>query len=251
MKNKCFTLYPAIDIKDGRCVRLLFGEMDKETIYNNNPLDQAMWFVDQGAEWLHIVDLDGAVSGKSKNKKIITNILNKLKDKVKIQLGGGIRNLNDIDFWIENSVNRIILGTMALENPNFINQLDKKYFKKIVIGADVRNGNIASHGWKKQSNVIAVDLIKALNPLVLNSVIYTDITKDGSLQGVNLDQTVNFAKSIPHPVIASGGVSSLDDISRLAKEFVNGVQGVIIGRALYDKRFTFSDALQKCKEAKL
>ena len=191
------------------------------------------------------------VEGLKSEPVLDVNELNSLglKDKVKIQLGGGIRNLNDIDFWIENSVNRIILGTMALENPNFINQLDKKYFKKIVIGADVRNGNIASHGWKKQSNVIAVDLIKALNPLVLNSVIYTDITKDGSLQGVNLDQTVNFAKSIPHPVIASGGVSSLGDVSRLAKEFVNGVQGVIIGRALYDKRFTFSDALQKCKEA--
>ena len=154
MKDNVFTLYPAIDIKDGKCVRLLFGEMEKETVYNNSPLDQAMWFVDQGAEWLHIVDLDGAVSGKSKNKKIIINILNKLKDKVKIQLGGGIRNLNDIDFWIENSVNRIILGTMALENPNFINQLDKKYFKKIVIGADVRNGNIASHGWKNNQMLL-------------------------------------------------------------------------------------------------
>ena len=162
MKDNFFTLYPAIDIKDGKCVRLLFGEMEKETVYNNSPLDQAMWFVDQGAEWLHIVDLDGAVTGKNVNKRVIEKILHKLQNKVKIQIGGGIRNINDIDFWIQNSVNRVILGTLALENPNFINQLDKEYSKKIVVGADVRNGMIASHGWKKQSDIIAVDLIKDL-----------------------------------------------------------------------------------------
>ena len=244
-----FTLYPAIDIKDGKCVRLLFGEMEKETVYNHSPLDQAMWFVDQGAEWLHIVDLDGAVTGKNVNKSVIEKILHKLHNKVKIQIGGGIRNIDDIDFWIKNSVNRVILGTLALENPNFINQLGKEYQKKIVVGADVRNGMIASHGWKKQSDIIATDLIKDLNPFIVNSVIYTDITKDGSLKGISLKQTVNFAKSIPQSVIASGGVSSLNDISRLARQFSNGVQGVIVGRALYDKKFSFSEALQKIKEA--
>ena len=247
-KDNFFNLYPAIDIKDGKCVRLLFGEMEKETVYNNDPLDQAMWFIDEGADWLHIVDLDGAVDGNYINKSVIKKILKRLQEKVKIQIGGGIRNRDDIDFWIENSASRIILGTLALENPNFINQLDKKYFKKIVVGADVRNGKIASHGWKKQTNIFAVDLMKSINPSVVSSVIYTDISKDGSLQGVSLDQTVNFAKSIPHSVIASGGVSTLDDISRLSAEFSNGVHGVIIGRALYDKKFTFSDALQKVKE---
>ncbi len=251
MKNNFFTLYPAIDIKDGRCVRLLFGEMENETVYNNNPLDQAMWFVDQGAEWLHIVDLDGAVIGENVNKRAIQRILHKLQNKVKIQIGGGIRNINDIDFWIQNSVNRVILGTLALEQPNFINQLSKEYAKKIVVGADVRNEKIASHGWKKQSNITAVDLIKGLNPSIVSSVIYTDISKDGSLKGVSLEQTVNFAKSIPHPVIASGGVSSLNDISNLVKEFSNGVKGVIIGRALYDRKFTFSDALRKINEVKI
>ncbi len=251
MKDNLFTLYPAIDIKDGKCVRLLFGEMEKETIYNNSPLDQAMWFVDQGAEWLHIVDLDGAVSGKNVNKRVIEEILHKLHNKVKIQIGGGIRNINDIDFWLENSVNRVILGTLALENPSFINQLSQDYSKKIVIGADVRNGMIASHGWKNQSEITAVNLIKGLNSSIVSSVIYTDITKDGSLKGVSLEQTVKFAKSIPHLVIASGGVSSLNDISRLAKQFSNGVQGVIVGRALYDKKFSFSDALQKIKEASI
>ena len=248
MNENFFTLYPAIDIKDGKCVRLLFGEMEKETVYNNNPLDQAMWFVDQGAEWLHIVDLDGAVTGKNVNKRAIQKILHKLQNKVKIQIGGGIRSIEDIDFWIQNSVNRVILGTLALEKPNFVNQLDKKYSKKIIVGADVRNGKIASHGWKNQSDIIAVDLIKKLNSSIVSSVIYTDITKDGSLKGVSLDQTVNFAKSIPHSVIASGGVSSLSDISKLTKEFSNGVKGVVIGRALYDKKFTFSDALQQIKE---
>ena len=251
MKDNFFTLYPAIDIKDGKCVRLLFGEMEKETVYSNNPLDQALWFVDQGAKWLHIVDLDGAVTGKNVNKRAIQKILNKLQNKVKIQVGGGIRNINDIDFWIQNSVNRVILGTLALEDPGFINCLSKEYSKKIVVGADVRSGKIASHGWKKQSNVTAVDLIQNLNSSIVSSIIYTDITKDGSLKGVSLDQTVKFAKSIPHPVIASGGVSSLNDISKLVKEFSNGVQGVIIGRALYDKKFKFSDALQRVKKVKI
>ena len=251
MNDDFFTLYPAIDIKNGKCVRLLFGEMDKETVYNNNPLDQAMWFIDQGAKWLHIVDLDGAVTGRSVNRKVIKQILHKLHDKVKIQIGGGIRNQDDIDFWIQNSVDRIILGTLALENPNFINNLDKKYFKKIVIGADVRDGKIASHGWKNQTEISAVDLLKSLNSSIVSSVIYTDISKDGTLQGVSVDQTVNFAKLIPHSVIASGGVSSLNDIARLSKECSNGIEGVIIGRALYDKKFTFSDALQKSKEFKI
>ena len=250
MKDNFFTLYPAIDIKDGKCVRLLFGEMEKETVYNNNPLDQAMWFVDQGAEWLHIVDLDGAVTGRNVNRKVISKIVDKLHDKVKIQIGGGIRNLDDIDFWIQNSVNRIILGTLALENPNFINNLDEKYFKKIVIGADVRDGKIASHGWKNQTDILAVDLLKSLNSSIVSSVIYTDISKDGTLKGASINKTVNFAKSIPHSVIASGGVSSLNDIARLSRECSNGIEGVIIGRALYDKKFTFSDALLKSKEFK-
>ena len=250
MKEKFFTLYPAIDIKDGKCVRLLFGDMEKDTIYNNDPLDQAMWFVDQGAEWLHIVDLDGAVSGNKENKKSIEKILKKLKDKVKIQIGGGIRNIDDIDFWLQQSVNRVILGTLAIENPKLINQLGKRYFKKIVVGADVRDGKLASHGWKKQSDIIALDLIKKFKSSVVSSIIYTDISKDGSLQGVNFNQTLDFAMSISHPVIASGGVASLNDISRLSEEFENGIQGVIIGKALYDNKFTFSEALKAIKKVK-
>tara|TARA_B100001059_G_scaffold231211_1_gene266654 strand:- start:195 stop:983 length:789 start_codon:yes stop_codon:yes gene_type:complete len=245
-----FTLYPAIDIKDGKCVRLLFGDMEKETIYNNNPIDQAMWFIDQGAKWLHIVDLDGAVKGKNVNQIIIQKILKTFQNKVNIQLGGGIRTLENIDFWLQHSLERLILGTLVFENPNFIEKLENKYFKKIVIGADVRDGFIASHGWKNQSNINAVELIKKLNPAIVSSVIYTDISRDGSLQGVSLEQTTNFAKSIPHPVIASGGVSSLDDIIKLNDEFSNGIEGVIIGRALYEKKFTFSEALQKTKRAK-
>jgi phosphoribosylformimino-5-aminoimidazole carboxamide ribotide isomerase len=250
MTQKKFTLYPAIDIKNGKCVRLLFGDMNKETIYHDNPLDQALWFVDQGANWLHIVDLDGAVEGKNVNKDIIKKILKSLQDKVKIQIGGGIRNSQNIDFWLQNSVNRVILGTLAIENQAFIEELDEKYYKKIIIGADVRNGMIASHGWTNQSKVNAVDLIKGFNPSIVNSIIYTDITRDGSLQGVNLEQTINFAKSIPHPVIASGGVSSIEDISNLSKQILNGVEGVVIGRALYDKKFTFADALKSIKLVK-
>ena len=143
MKNKAFTLYPAIDIKNGKCVRLLFGDLEKETIYGDDPLNQAMWFVDQGAEWIHIVDLDGAVKGRNDNKVVIQKILKTLNDKVKIQIGGGIRNKETIDFWLQNYVERVILGTLAIENSEFIQNLDKKYYKKIIIGADVRDGMIA------------------------------------------------------------------------------------------------------------
>ena len=246
--NKNFTLYPAIDIKNGKCVRLLFGDMNKETIYGDNPLDQAMWFLDQGAEWLHIVDLDGAVRGENINKAAILKILKKLQNKIKVQIGGGIRDLDQMHYWLQNYVDRVILGTAALENPDLIINLDKKYFKKIVIGTDVRNGMIASHGWKTQSKVKAVDLIKKFNPDIINSIIYTDISRDGSLKGVNLKQTLNFAKSILSPVIASGGIFSLNEILQLRKEFSNGIEGVIIGRALYDKKFTFTEALNLIKK---
>ena len=147
MKNEVFTIYPAIDIKNGKCVRLLFGDLEKETIYGDDPLDKAIWFVDQGAEWIHIVDLDGAVKGKNENRAVIQKILKTLNNKVKIQIGGGIRDRETMDFWIQNSVERVILGTLATENSEFIQNLDKRYYKKIIIGADVRDGMIASHGW--------------------------------------------------------------------------------------------------------
>ncbi len=251
MIDECFNLYPAIDIKDGKCVRLLFGDMKKEIVYNYNPIDQAMWFIDQGAKWLHVVDLDGAVEGKTVNKTVIQKLLITCQNKVKIQLGGGIRNKQNIDFWLENSVERLILGTLAYENPNLVNNLKKDYYKKIVIAADVRDGMIASHGWKRQSNTQAVDLIKKFNPSIISSVIYTDISRDGSLQGVSLEQTSKFAKYIPHPVIASGGVSSLNDIMTLSHEFSSGIEGVIIGKALYEKKFTFSQALEAIKNGRL
>ena len=243
-----FTLYPAIDIKNGKCVRLLFGDMNKETIYNNDPLDQAKWFVDQGAEWLHIVDLDGAVKGDQVNKNSILKILKTLQNSVKIQIGGGIRSQEDIDFWLDNCVDRVILGTLALENPYFINNLSQQYFKKIIIGADVRNGMIASHGWEKQSETSALDLLRNFDQSLVSSVIYTDITKDGSMTGVSLNETINFAKKNPHPVIASGGVSNLNDIVKLYENFSNGIEGVVIGRALYDKKFTFKQALEITRE---
>ena len=243
MINNKFTLYPAIDIKGGKCVRLLFGDMDKETVYNIDPLDQAKWFVDQGAEWLHIVDLDGAVRGEQVNKISILKILKTLQNKVKIQIGGGIRSMEKIDFWLENLADRVILGTLALENPSFVNNLSQEYFKKVIIGADVRNGMIASHGWEKQSDTNAIDLLRKFNQSLVSSVIYTDISKDGSMKGVSLDQTISFAKQNPHPVIASGGVSSLNDILKLYENFSKGIEGVVIGRALYDKKFTFEEAL--------
>ena len=247
MKNETFTLYPAIDIKNGKCVRLLFGDLEKETIYGDDPLDKAIWFVDQGAEWIHIVDLDGAVKGKNINRAVIQKILKTLNNKVKFQIGGGIRDRETMDYWLQNSVERVILGTLATENFEFIQNLDKRYYKKIIIGADVRDGMIASHGWINQSKINAIDLMNKFNPSIINSVIYTDISKDGSLKGVSLNQTRRFAKSIPHTVIASGGVRSIEDIVKLSSEISNGIVGVIIGRALYEKKFTFAEALNSLK----
>jgi len=177
------------------------------------------------------------------NKISILKILKTLQNKVKIQIGGGIRSIEKIDFWLANLADRVILGTLALENPSFVNNLSQKYFKKIIIGADVRNGMIASHGWEKQSDTNAVDLLRKFDQSLVSSVIYTDISKDGSMKGVSLDQTISFAKQNPHPVIASGGVSSLNDILKLYENFSNGIEGVVIGRALYDKKFTFEEAL--------
>ena len=247
MKNEAFTIYPAIDIKNGKCVRLLFGDLKKETIYGDDPLDKAIWFVDQGAEWIHIVDLDGAVKGKNVNRGVIQKILKTLSYKVKFQIGGGIRDRETMDFWMQNSVERVILGTLATEDSEFIQNLDKRYYKKIIIGADVRDGMIASHGWINQSKINAIDLMNKFNPSIINSVIYTDISKDGSLKGVSLNQTRRFAKSIPHTVIASGGVRSIEDIVKLSSEISNGIVGVIIGRALYEKKFTFAEALNSLR----
>ena len=246
MKHK-FTLYPAIDVKNGKCVRLLYGDMAKSTEYGD-PIDQALWFMDQGAEWLHVVDLDGAMLGANVNKIIIQKLMKAVQNRIKVQIGGGIRKIENFDFWLQNSAERVIIGTLALENTSFIDSLDKKYYKKLIIGADVRDGMIASHGWKKQSDIKAIDLINKFNPSIINSVIYTDITKDGSLKGVSLNQTVEFSKSIKVPVIASGGVSSLNDVINLCEQFSNGIHGVVIGKALYDKKFTFSEALQTIKK---
>ena len=245
-----FNLYPAIDIKNGKCVRLLYGDMEKETIYGENPVDQANWFVDQGAKWLHIVDLDGAVQGANINTNVILDIIKNLKHRVKIQLGGGIRNYDQLDFWFQHNVDRVILGSIALENPNFINNLGKEFYKKIVIGTDVRNGMIALHGWKTQSKIKAVDLIKKFDPNILDAVIYTDISKDGTLEGINFDQTINFASSISSPVIASGGIGSLQELIDLKSYNNKGIDGVIIGRALYERKFTFIEAIHSIEEVK-
>ena len=206
-------IFPAIDIKDKKCVRLIKGDFENKTEYDLSPIEQAGKYKDYGFKNLHIVDLDGALTGDPINIDIIHDIVGKFD--LKIEIGGGIRNINDIDFWLQKSVDRVILGTLAIDNPKLINQLDSKYFKKIIIGTDVRDGKVATNGWKKQSDVMAVDLIKSFKSSVVNSIIYTDISKDGSLKGVSLNQTRLFAKSIPHPVIASGGVGSIEDIAKL------------------------------------
>ena len=233
-------LYPAIDIKDRRCVRLLKGNMNKETVFNTSPENQAKSFENLGCEWIHIVDLNGAFEGKPINHQAVKSILNKVN--IPIQLGGGIRSIDTIEYWIAQGLSRIIIGTAAINNPELIKLAAKEFPHKIAVGIDARNGYVATDGWARTSSVSALDLAKKLEDVGVCSIIYTDIDRDGTMSGPNIDQTKNLADSIKIPVIASGGISSLEDLKKL-KESKANLDGVISGRAIYDKVFTINEAM--------
>ena len=226
--------FPAIDLKDGQCVRLEKGDMDKSTVFDPNPLNRAKFFLDSGSRWLHIVDLNGAFEGKPINSKPIRNILENVN--VNIQLGGGIRNINTIDYWLDLGISRIILGTAALKNPSLVELACKKHPGKIAVGLDTRDGMVAVEGWAEQSKIKATDLAKKYEDIGVSVIIYTDINRDGVLLGPAIKETVNFAKNIDIPVIVSGGVSSIKDLKDIKKHESSGIIGVISGRAIYDNR---------------
>ena len=232
MVDKDFILYPAIDIKDGKCVRLLFGNMDRETIYNNNPIDQAMWFLDQGAKWLHIVDLDGALNGETVNLDIIEEIVSKFD--LKIEIGGGIRNFESIKKYIEAGVEKVILGSAAIKDKNFLKVACEYFPNKIALGLDAKDGYLSVSGWKENSNQLTLDYLKEVNDFGASRLIYTDINRDGMKQSPNFQETAKVAYTSNCPVIISGGVSSIDDIKK-AKELTNkNIEGIIVGKAIYD-----------------
>ena len=232
-------LYPAIDIKGGACVRLLSGDMDAVTEYNPDPGDQARRFAAAGCAWIHVVDLDGAVSGSAVNRDAVIAIL---AAGLPVQLGGGIRDMAAIERWIDQGISRVILGTAALKDPQLVRDAASAFPGRIAVGADARDGMIAAEGWVETSEVAVTELAKRFEDCGVAAMIFTDIGRDGALKGVNLDATAALARSTSLPVIASGGVASIDDIRALANDD-SGIEGVITGRAIYDGKLDITEAL--------
>lgn len=237
-----FTVYPAIDMLGGKCVRLRQGDYAKETVYGDSPVDMARLFVEQGAEWIHMVDLDGAKAGKRVNDRFVLEVANTLP--VRVQIGGGIRTEEDVAFYLEKGVSRVILGSAAIANPPFVKKMLSLYGERIVIGIDAKNGFVATEGWLNTSTVQAVDLGKELAAAGAQTFIFTDIATDGMLSGPNVQAAVAMAQATGKDVIASGGVSSLADLQTLAAHASDGVVGAIVGKALYTNQFTLAEALK-------
>ena len=232
---------PAIDLKDGKCVRLREGKMHEETIFSEDPLSIASSWFAQGAELLHIVDLDGAVQGKPINHEIVFKIASQFPDK-RIQIGGGIRNFDTALNYLEQGIERVIMGTSAVEDPDLLKDFCKRYPERVVLGIDALNGIVKTQGWLKGSGVTPSDLVKDFEGDSIAAIIFTDISKDGMMIGPNIAATSDLARQTDIPVIASGGVSSLEHISQLVKEKI--ISGVICGRALYENSFTYQEALK-------
>lgn len=238
-------LYPAIDLKDGQAVRLLRGEMDKATVFNEDPAAQARAFVEAGCEWLHLVDLNGAFAGEPVNAAPVEAIL-KACD-VPAQLGGGIRDMATIETWIDKGLARVILGTVAVENPDLVREAAREFPGKVAVGIDARNGMVATKGWAEETDVQVTDLARSFEDAGVAAIIYTDINRDGAMQGPNIEATADLARAVSIPVIASGGVSSLDDLIALRDCGVD-LNGAISGRALYDGAIDLKEALSTLSE---
>ncbi|MCQ6278747.1 1-(5-phosphoribosyl)-5-[(5-phosphoribosylamino)methylideneamino]imidazole-4-carboxamide isomerase [Bacillus sp. EB600] len=235
-----FTIYPAIDMRGGNCVRLLQGDYNKETVYGDSPFDMARQFASVGAQWIHMVDLDGAKDGKRVNDRFVIQAAKELN--VNVQIGGGIRTEADILHYLENGVDRVIIGSIAVSNPEFAIEMINKYGAKIAVGIDAKNGFVATHGWLDTSKVRAVELGKRFADAGAETFIFTDIATDGTLSGPNIAAVCEMAEATGKNVIASGGVSSLADLKAIAAK---GISGAIVGKALYENRFTLEEALKE------
>ncbi len=234
--------YPAIDIKDGQFIRLKKGQLSKITVYGNNPIEQAESFCSSGAKWIHIVDIDGAFQGTSKNMDTILSIKKSVNSK--IQVGGGIREIKTIEKLLNNGIERVVLGTIAITNPNFVKEMCKKFPGKIAVGLDTKNGLVATNGWAKSSNVDLDGFIEIYEYSGVSAIIFTDIERDGLMEGANYEQLTKILKKTKLKVIASGGVASLNDIKRLKKIEYNNLIGVISGKAIYEKKFAVDEAIK-------
>jgi phosphoribosylformimino-5-aminoimidazole carboxamide ribotide isomerase len=234
-------LFPAIDLKNGECVRLVRGDMEQATVFNADPAQQAQSFERQGFDYLHVVDLDGAFAGQPVNAQAVERIL--AVTDMKVQLGGGVRDLRTVAGWLEKGVTRVIIGTAALKDPDFVREAARLHPGRVAVGIDAREGRVAVEGWALQSDVSALDLGRMFEDSGVAAIIYTDIARDGVLQGLNLAQTVALAEALSIPVIASGGLASIEDVRRLLEPDCAKLAGAISGRALYDGRLDAGEAL--------
>ncbi|MDC0471331.1 1-(5-phosphoribosyl)-5-[(5-phosphoribosylamino)methylideneamino]imidazole-4-carboxamide isomerase [Candidatus Pseudothioglobus singularis] len=234
-------IIPAIDLKDGQCVRLRKGIMEDTTVFSNNPTEMASKWVAEGARRLHLVDLNGAFEGKPINADCVNEITRSFPN-LPVQIGGGIRDLQTANAYIEAGISYLIIGTMAVTNPDFVEKLCDEFPNKIIVGLDANNGLVATDGWAKQTDIDVVELSKKYEQYGVNSIVYTDIARDGMMQGVNVEATANLAKKTSIPIIASGGITNLDDIAALLKNAHHGIMGAITGRAIYEGQLDFNDA---------
>lgn len=234
-------LFPAIDLKSGECVRLKLGDMDQATVYNADPAAQALQFEEQGFEYLHMVDLDGAFAGESRNGEAVDAILKAVS--FPVQLGGGIRRLDQIEAWLEKGLSRVILGTIAVRDPDLVREAGRLFPGNVAVGIDAKGGKVAVEGWAETSELTAIDLASKFEDAGIAAIIYTDIDRDGILAGINWPSTLELANSVNIPVIASGGLASMDDISHMTRPEYSILEGAISGRALYDGRIDAGEAL--------
>ncbi|MDR7029988.1 1-(5-phosphoribosyl)-5-[(5-phosphoribosylamino)methylideneamino]imidazole-4-carboxamide isomerase [Rhizobium rosettiformans] len=241
-------LFPAIDLKDGQCVRLKLGDMDQATVYNPDPAAQARAFEDQGFEWLHVVDLNGAFAGESVNGAAVDAILKATKNPV--QLGGGIRTLDHIESWLSRGLSRVILGTVAVRDPALVIEACKRFPGKVAVGIDAKGGKVAVEGWAEASELGVIELAQRFEGAGVAAIIYTDIDRDGILTGINWASTLELAQAVSIPVIASGGLASIEDIKRMLQPAAGKLEGAISGRALYDGRIDPAEALALIKAAR-
>jgi phosphoribosylformimino-5-aminoimidazole carboxamide ribotide isomerase len=234
--------FPAIDVKDGKCVRLYQGEMSKVTVFNDDPAAQARTFAAAGARWLHVVDLDGAVEGKPVNERAIAAIIAAVD--IPVQVGGGIRDMATVDFWLEGGVERVILGTVAVRNPALVKEACRRHPGRVAVGIDARAGEVRVEGWTRRAEITAVELASYMEDSGAAAIVYTDIARDGAMQGPNVEATVTLAKATKVPVIASGGISSMADLQEIRRAGQGLLEGVICGRALYDGRIDLAAAVR-------
>ena len=233
-------IFPAIDLKDGKCVRLYKGDFNKTTIFNSSPYNQALQFKKKGFTNLHLVDLDGALKGRSKNKKVIIRIIKNTN--LNVQLGGGIRTLKQISFWVKNGVSTVVVGTMAVKNPKILKKACDLFPGRIAVALDVRNDFLAIKGWVEQTKIKFIDFVKKLENFGVSKIIYTDINKDGTKTGVNIVKLIKIINTVNIPVVASGGVSNIADIKKLSN--IDQLEGVIVGKAIYDKTISLNKLLK-------